>query len=316
MRHIVVDGVHVPFGNIPEGKFLKRQGGQIVGADVPAGNGGQHAHEIADVTGLQDALDAKGTSNFSGAYADLTDTPSTFTPSDHNQAISTITGLQTALDGKQASGSYASSTHDHNAAYEALGAVAAHAGAADPHTVYQKESEKGQANGYASLGADGKVPAGQLPASSGSDPWTYIVLGADVTTSSATAVDVTGLAFTPLANTRYVFEACLLTRTATATVGPRPGVAWATGLSDGVASIQQTSSAAANVFANGNISGAVLAPVGGVPTTTGSWPAWISGTFAAGASPSGTVKVQIASETAGTNVIAKAGSWLRYRTIP
>lgn len=278
-------------------------------------SGGAHQHPISEVTGLQTALDAKGTSSFSGAYEDLTGTPSTFTPSAHSQAISTITGLQTALDGKQASGSYAGSTHDHNAAYEALGAVAAHAGAADPHTGYQKESEKGQTNGYASLGADGKVPAGQLPASSGSDPWTYIVLGADVTTSSATAVDVTGLAFTPLANTRYVFEACLLTRAATATVGPRPGVAWATGLSDGVASIQQTSSATANVFANGNISGAVLAPVGGVPTTTGSWPAWIWGTFSAGASPSGTVKVQIASETAGTNVTAKAGSWLRYRTI-
>jgi hypothetical protein len=126
MRHIVVDGSHVQIGNIPEGKFLKRQGGQIVGADAPAG--GQHDHEIADVTGLQTALDSKGTSNFSGGYADLTGTPSTFTPTAHNQAISTITGLQAALDGKQDAGSYAGSTHDHNAAYEALGAVAAHAG--------------------------------------------------------------------------------------------------------------------------------------------------------------------------------------------
>jgi hypothetical protein len=153
-----------------------------------------------------------------------------------------------------------------------------------------------------------------LPASQGSDPWTYVTLGSDFTTSSATAVDVTGLNFTPAANTKYVFEATLLTRTATTTVGPRPGVAWPTGMTDGVASIQQSSSAAANVFANGNISGAVLAPVGGVPTTTGSWPAFVWGMVQAGASPSGTVKVQLASETAGTVVTIKAGSYLRYRS--
>jgi hypothetical protein len=35
----------------------------------------------------------------------------------------------------------------------------------------------------------------------------------------------------------------------------------------------------------------------------------------AGASPSGTVKVQLASETAGTTVTIKAGSYLRYRSI-
>lgn len=41
-------------------------------------------------------------------------------------------------------------------------AVSAHEGAADPHTGYQKESEKGVANGYASLGAGTLVPAAQL----------------------------------------------------------------------------------------------------------------------------------------------------------
>lgn len=47
---------------------------------------------------------------------------------------------------------------------EVAAAVTAHEGAADPHTAYQKESEKAAANGYASLGADGKVPESQLPA--------------------------------------------------------------------------------------------------------------------------------------------------------
>jgi hypothetical protein len=34
----------------------------------------------------------------------------------------------------------------------------------DPHTQYQKESEKGQANGYASLDSGGTVPDAQIPA--------------------------------------------------------------------------------------------------------------------------------------------------------
>jgi hypothetical protein len=34
-----------------------------------------HTHAIADTTGLQAALDSKGTSSFSGAYADLTGKP-------------------------------------------------------------------------------------------------------------------------------------------------------------------------------------------------------------------------------------------------
>lgn len=137
----------------------------------------------------------------------------------------------------------------------------------------------------------------------------------DVTTTSATAVDVTGLAFTPAANTDYEFEAILYTRTATTTVGPRPGLAWPTGMIDGVVAIQQTSSATANVFANGNINAAVLAPVGGVPNTTQSWPAFVWGICRAGNSPSGTVKVQVASETAGTTVTVKAGSMFRYRAL-
>lgn len=45
---------------------------------------------------------------------------------------------------------------------EDAGDLAAHAGAADPHTAYQRESEKGAASGYASLGADGLVPQDQL----------------------------------------------------------------------------------------------------------------------------------------------------------
>jgi hypothetical protein len=55
----------------------------------------------------------------------------------------------------------AEAVHTHD--YEASGAVATHAAAGDPHTGYQKESEKAQASGYASLDGDTKVPIAQLP---------------------------------------------------------------------------------------------------------------------------------------------------------
>ena len=162
--------------------------------------------------------------------------------------------------------------------------------------------------------ATAPIGTGSGTVAPGDDPrfWTYAVAG-DFTTSSSSAVDVTGLAFTPAANTRYEFEAGLLTRTATATVGPRPGVGWPGGMTDGVASINQTSAAATIVGQYGNISGAVLAPVGGVPTTTGSWPATIRGILISGASPTGTLRIQLASETNGTNVTVRAGSFLKYR---
>jgi hypothetical protein len=41
--------------------------------------------------------------------------------------------------------------------------LATHAGASDPHTGYQKESEKAAASGYASLDGSTKVPIAQLP---------------------------------------------------------------------------------------------------------------------------------------------------------
>lgn len=159
------------------------------------------------------------------------------------------------------------------------------------------------------------VSLGNHTHSGGSDPWTVIRLSAEFPTTSNAAQNITGLAFTPTASKTYEFYATLMCRTATATVGPRPGIGWPTGCTDGVASVQMTSSATANVFANGNISASVLAPVGGVPTTTASWPAVLWGVFITGATPSGDFRLQLASETNGTQVRAMAGSFLRYREI-
>lgn len=147
------------------------------------------------------------------------------------------------------------------------------------------------------------------------DAWAYRRLTADFSTTSATAVAITGLAFAPAANKHYEVYAVLRTRTATATVGPRPGITWPTGLSDGVAQIRQTSSATANLVTNGNISAAILTAVGGVPNTTGSWPALVEISITAGAAPSGNVQLTMATETAGTAVTVKAGSYLKFREI-
>lgn len=54
---------------------------------------------------------------------------------------------------------YARADHTHGTPTDP---IVAHVAAADPHTQYQKESEKGAANGYASLGAGGLVPIPQL----------------------------------------------------------------------------------------------------------------------------------------------------------
>jgi hypothetical protein len=154
--------------------------------------------------------------------------------------------------------------------------------------------------------------------SGGADPWTYLVLASDFVTSSATAVQitdgVTSLSFSPAPNSRYEFEFWLLTRTATTTVGPRPQITWPTPAQvDGVATLRQTSAAGTELIQNGNLNAAVLIPAGGLPNTTQSWPASGGGIIITGGTVTVGLRLQIASETAGTNVTVKAGSFLKYR---
>jgi hypothetical protein len=98
--------------------------------------GGPHTHEIADVTGLQPALDGKepaGTAAAAVAAHEAAGDP-------HPQYL-------TAAEG--------------DIAYEPLGAVATHAAAGDPHPAYQRESEKGAAGGYAGLDGSSKLAGAQ-----------------------------------------------------------------------------------------------------------------------------------------------------------
>lgn len=93
---------------------------------------------LSDQADLQTALDSKSASNHNhdGTYAAVS----------HSHAIGDVTSLQTSLDAKAAST-----------------VVTDHVALADPHTQYQKESEKGAANGYASLSASTKIPIAEIP---------------------------------------------------------------------------------------------------------------------------------------------------------
>jgi hypothetical protein len=148
----------------------------------------------------------------------------------------------------------------------------------------------------------------------GADGFTNVILGADFVTSSAAAVD-TGIAVAVPANARIMFEARLLVRTAVTTVGPRPGIAWPTGMTDGSGSIAIPASLTSGLQQHGNVNAAVLIGGGGLPVANASYLATMNGLMITGGAPGGSFRVQLASETAGTNVTIKAGSFLRWKPI-
>jgi hypothetical protein len=224
-------------------------------------------------------------SGFSGSYNDLTNKPTLFSGS-----YADLTNKPTLFDGSWTSLTGVPATFTPSAHNQAISTITGLQAA-----------------------LDGKAASDHTHAG-GSDPWTIAALDADVTTTSATAVDVTGLAFTPAANGRYMFEAVIGIRTATATVNPRIGLAWPTGMADGIAQIDESQTATARLMANGNIGAALLVAVGGIPNTTQTWPVTIWGWVKAGATPSGNIRIQLASETAGTTVRVTANSYLRYRS--
>lgn len=258
-----------------------------------------HGHAIADTTGLQAALDGK-----QPLATVLTNTTAAFTTAQETK----LAGIATAATANASDASLRDRTT--HTGTQLASTISDLAEAVDDRVAALLVAGSGITLTY-----NDTANTLTVAASGGADPWTYIKLGTDFVTGSATAVEVTGLAFTPAANKSYEFEAQLRCRTATATVGPRPGLAWPTGSTDGVAMIDMPTSATARVLVNGNVNAALLAAVGGLPNTTQSYPAAIYGNITMGASPSGTVKVQLASETAATNVTIKAGSYLKYREI-
>jgi hypothetical protein len=147
------------------------------------------------------------------------------------------------------------------------------------------------------------------------DPWIFVKLADDFTTSLATNTNVTNFKFTPAANKTYLVFGTLMLRTATATIGARPGIAWPTGLTDATARIEAANSLTVSAL---QLFGALTtknAASTGLATTTHSHYGGLEALIIVGASPSGDFQITLASETAGTNVTIKAGSFFMYREI-
>jgi len=146
------------------------------GADAADFAAASHNHDSAYIsivgtptTGNLPALTAGGELTDSGSK------PADFATAGHNHDSAYISVVGTPTAGNLAaltaggeisdSGSkpadFATASHNHSGVYDPAGtassAVTSHEGASDPHTGYQKESEKGAASGYASLNASALV---------------------------------------------------------------------------------------------------------------------------------------------------------------
>jgi len=157
----------------------------------------------------------------------------------------------------------------------------------------------------------GGVPAWTSPHGS----WTTITLSQDFTTTSASNTNVTDFYFTPGANKTYLVQGMFLLRTATTTVGARPGIAWPTGLTDGTARVEASSSLTASTIRSWGAKTGANSASTGLATTADSHFGNIEALLIAGAGVSGNFQITLASETAGTTVTMKAGSFFMYREL-
>lgn len=146
------------------------------------------------------------------------------------------------------------------------------------------------------------------------DPWTYVTLGSNFTHATSTYTNVTGMSFTPAANTKYEFEAKLILASNSASIAIRPGLTWPTGLTDGVANFLIPQTASTDVVSYGNSSTDITSNTA-IQNTINPFLCTIDGLLITGATPSGDVQLRIANEDNATTVTVKAGSFIKYRTI-
>lgn len=257
--------------------------------------GGPHTHALTEITGdgtmaaVNDAAqDGKARGRKDGAWAEVSEPG-------HSHTLPAHATLHNGGDDPVTPAGIGAATANHE------------------HGDYQATSAKGQANGYASLGADGKVPAAQLPAASG-DGEVSVLLGVDRANNTTSFADCAGLSFTALAGQTYLVEFDLVYTTNATTTGIQLGVAGnvALGLLAGcIVGFTTATAIAGRHFATYNESGKSLAS-----SLAGSNYASVRCVFKAGASDT-TLILRFAAEasTTGTSVTIKAGSVLRYRRV-
>ena len=151
------------------------------------------------------------------------------------------------------------------------------------------------------------------------DGWTYVRLASDFTTSSATAVDVTGMAFTPDASAHYVVEGHLMLASAvggatTTGVAPQPGITWPTNVGNGTYWTNQASATGSTLPRYGNTTANFVSGADSIPDTN-PWPHKLDVNFLTLSNVTVTFQMTLRSEVAATNVTMKAGSYIRYRRI-
>lgn len=139
--------------------------------------------------------------------------------------------------------------------------------------------------------------------------WTTTWLGANFATADALARAV-GVGFDIEPRRTYQIRGCFLLRTTSAAVGPRPGLQWPSGVLDGAFRVTAPTGATSEAMLNSPMASGFAASTG-LPTTD-SYLATMDAIVVAGTSP-GRLELTLASETAGTTVSMRAGSWLAYR---
>jgi hypothetical protein len=249
---------------------------------------------LANQADLQGALDAKAASghNHNSVYSPLAH--------GHDGIYSPV--------GHDHASAYAPLVHNHDGVYSPV--AHGHAQLHDRQHSITAVADHSFPGGATFLRADGvfAAPGG------GSDPWTIVKLTADFTTSLGTNTNVTGLFFTPAAGKAYAVYGAFLLRTATATVGARPGIAWPT-VADGGAWIDVPNSVTAAAMRIWGARNTQNAASTGLADTTSSHYAKLEALIVAGATPSGNFQITLASETAGTTVTMRAGSYIMFREI-
>jgi len=159
------------------------------------------------------------------------------------------------------------------------------------------------------------VGAGNVTIAASADPWTYVRLLADFSTSG-TANANTLLAFTPLANTMYEIEGRFLLQCDVVTTGPRPGISWPGGALQDGAWMVAPSSATAFVSRFWGAPTTFNAANTGLPVINEGFYGQVSALLRMGGSPTGDFTITLASEIAASAVRIMANSFIRYRVVP
>lgn len=186
-------------------------------------------------------------------------------------------------------------------------AIAAHGSETDPHATYLTQTEADVL--YSALGHT----------HGSSDAWSHVTLGSDQTeTPGTTDVDITGMAFTPAASKKYLFEFRGTWRASStaASCSPNMGITWPTGLTSGSV-IESIGCGNASALRGGGITTNIGSHSMAANASGTDFPVSLSGIILAGATPSGAVQLRMRTATGGAHTITmRAGSTLSWRELP